>query len=99
MNSAYLVRTKLPSGSGYGFALTVLLAPLLAVYSVDWAQHVVHAVNAQAAHDFGCAVQGSGFKNLQETRSLLQVRFSGIKWLFPKMGALFGSSCKKDHGT
>ena len=34
---------------GYGFALTVLLAPLLAVYSVDWAQHVVHAVNAQAA--------------------------------------------------
>ncbi|CAE7360494.1 ECE2 [Symbiodinium natans] len=31
----------------YGFALTVLLAPLLAVYSVDWAQHVVHAVNAQ----------------------------------------------------
>ena len=33
---------------GYGFALTVLLAPLLAVYSVDWAQHVVHAVNTQA---------------------------------------------------
>eukprot|EP00439_Symbiodinium_sp_Y106_P073457 s1627_g13.t2 len=31
----------------YGFALTVLLAPLLAVYSVDWAQHVVHAVNTQ----------------------------------------------------
>ncbi|CAL1169330.1 unnamed protein product [Cladocopium goreaui] len=28
----------------YGFALSVLLAPLLAVYSVDWARHLVQAV-------------------------------------------------------
>ncbi|CAJ1434009.1 unnamed protein product [Effrenium voratum] len=32
----------------YGFALTVLLAPLLAVYSVDWAQHLVRAMNTEA---------------------------------------------------
>ncbi|CAJ1339110.1 unnamed protein product [Effrenium voratum] len=31
----------------YGFALTVLLAPLLAVYSVDWAQHLVRAMNTE----------------------------------------------------
>ena len=28
----------------YGFGLSVLLAPLLAVYSVDWARHLVQAV-------------------------------------------------------
>ncbi|CAK9040465.1 Hypothetical protein (Fragment), partial [Durusdinium trenchii] len=28
----------------YGFALSVLVAPLLAVYSVDWAKHLVQAV-------------------------------------------------------
>eukprot|EP00440_Ansanella_granifera_P011782 gb/GFBE01012799.1/.p1 GENE.gb/GFBE01012799.1/~~gb/GFBE01012799.1/.p1 ORF type:complete len:1127 (+),score=187.65 gb/GFBE01012799.1/:1-3381(+) len=31
----------------YGFALSVLLAPLLAVYSVDWARHLVKAMNEE----------------------------------------------------
>lgn len=34
----------------YGFALSVLLAPLLAVYSVDWAQHLVSAMNRENFH-------------------------------------------------
>jgi len=44
----------------YGFALSVLLAPLLAIYSVDWAQHVVATLQKEqkAAAILGELVHG-----------------------------------------
>ena len=38
----------------YGFALSVLLAPLLAVYSVEWAEHLVQALAQECAWEKRC---------------------------------------------
>ena len=38
----------------YGFALSVLLAPLLAVYSVDWAKHLLQAVAQDGRNKRSC---------------------------------------------
>ena len=46
----------------YGFALSVLLAPLLAVYSVEWAEHLVQALAQECAWEKMWAMKKRTYK-------------------------------------